>query len=402
MSDFHQHGLICTLQRLAETNGVELDAKLAVLARQKPVTLILPCHYTELSRPALAHILAEVSQTGFLREVIVSMNGMDAAGFHKARNYFKRLKQPHRILWNDGPRLKAVYQLLTQAKLGNFVSGKGFNTWAATGLVFLEGKSKLVVTQDCDVSSFRREMLARLCFAAMEPELDYGYAKMYYSRVTDRIYGRVSRLFLAPLLHALVRVAGHQPLLDFLLSFRYPLSGEYAIQSELAGAIPMRADWGLEIGLLCDVFRRMEPNRVCQVDGGSNYDHKHQPLGSDADSGLYKMSKEIAHALFEHLADEGLPMTATLQAAVQSSYHRESREALHRYKNLALINGLSFEIAAEQHAVELFSKALGEAMEAPCTAQVTLVCWKDIQGAVQPDFVMRFLSAIAEDEADAG
>ena len=74
---------------------------------------------------------------------------------------------------------------------------------------------------------------------------------MYYSRVTDRLYGRVSRLFLAPLLHALLRVAGHQPLLDFLLSFRYPLAGEVALTRELATTLPASSGWGLEIGSVC-------------------------------------------------------------------------------------------------------------------------------------------------------
>jgi len=396
MSDFYQHGLICTLQRLAETNAAELDAKLAGLAEKKPVTLVLPCHFSELERPALAHILEEISQAGFLREVIVSMNGMDAAGFCAAREYFSRVALPHRILWNDGPRMRAVYKLLTDMNPEGFIAGKGFNTWAAFGLVFTEGKSEIVATQDCDVSSFRREMLSRLCFSGLDPELDYTYAKMYYSRVTDRIYGRVSRLFLTPLLHALVRVVGHHPLLDFLLSFRYPLSGEYVIRRELAGAVPLRGDWGLEIGLLCEVFRRVEPNRVCQVDGGSNYDHKHQPLGVDAESGLYKMSREIAHALLEHLVDEGLPMTPAFQPAVLASYHRESREALQRYKNLALINGLPFDMASEQSAVEHFAKALGEAMGAGRGSKVTLASWKDIQSA-QPEFAGKFLEAVAAD-----
>jgi len=394
MSDFHQHGLICTLQRLAETNVEKLEADLVKLAEQKPVTLVLPCHFSELGQPALAHILDEIAPAKFLREIIVSMNGMDAEGFRAAREYFSHLQHPHRILWNDGPRLGAIYKNLTEANLGGFIPGKGFNTWAAFGLVFAEGKSDLVVTQDCDVASFQREPFSRLCFAGLQPELSYDYSKMYYSRVTDRIYGRVSRLFLAPLLHALVRVVGHHPMLDFLLSFRYPLSGEYALRRELAGGVALRGDWGLEIGLLCEVFRRTEPNRVCQVDGGTNYDHKHQPLGSDADSGLYKMSRQIAQALFGQLIEEGVPMGDTFLPAVQASYHRESREGLRRYRNLALINDLPFDLAAEEHAIELFSKALAEALNAPDLTQSTLPSWSRLQ-TVLPDFTQKFLAAVA-------
>jgi len=400
MSDFHQPGLICTLQRLAGGDAEKMEETLVALSREKPVTLVLPCHFSEIGKPALDHILDEISQVKFLREIIVSMNGMDAAGFSAARKYFARLTQsdqPHRILWNDGPALGAVYRRLTDAGLGAFVHGKGFNVWAAFGIVFAEGKSEIVVTQDCDVASFRRDMLSRLCFAALHPDLGYDYSKMYYSRVTDRIYGRVSRLFLTPLLHALVRVTGHHPLLDFLLSFRYPLSGECALRRDLAGSVSLCADWGLEIGLLCEVFRQVEPARVCQVDGGGNYDHKHQPLGAGAgaDSGLYKMARQIARALFTHLIDEGIAITGAFLPAAQSSYHRESRDALLRYRNLALINGLPFDTAAEQHAIELFSKALAESTNnAVDSVAVNLASWKRVQEAI-PDFGAQFLSIIA-------
>lgn len=394
MSDFHQHGLICTLQRLTDANAGAIEAELVKITGQKPVSLVLPCHYSELGQPALAHIVDELSRARFLREIIVSMNGMDEAGFKGARRYFSKLKHSHRVLWNDGPGLGAVYAMLPDWQHKAFLPGKGFNAWAAFGLVFAEGKSELIVTQDCDVASFRREMLARLCFAGLQPEMAYDYSKMYYSRVTDRIYGRVSRLFLTPLLHALVRVIGHHPLLDFLLSFRYPLSGEYALHRDLAGAVSLRGDWGLEIGLLCEVFRATEPNRVCQVDGGGNYDHKHQPLDADAGGGLYKMSKEITRALLDHLEGEGVSVLDGFLPAVQSSYRRESREALRRYKNLALMNNLPFDPEAEQQAVESFSKALEEATGCRGATQSMLPSWKRI-ASVMPDFMPRFLAAVA-------
>jgi glucosyl-3-phosphoglycerate synthase len=396
MSDFHQHGLICTLQRLAKSSGSNLAAGLPAMVAARPVSVVLPCHFSELGQAALAHILDELSAARFIREIVVSMNGMDAAGFFTARNYFQRLSHPCRILWNDGPRLSALYKKLVDAGLAASVAGKGFNMWAAFGLVFVEGKSEFMVTQDCDVTSFQSETLARLCFAGVSPDLDYDYSKMYYSRVTDRIYGRVSRLFLAPLLHALVRVVGHHPLLDFLLSFRYPLSGEYCIRRELAGRISIHGDWGLEIGLLCEIFRAVEPSRVCQVDGGSNHDHKHQPLGADADSGLYKMSKQIARALFDHLADEGLPMDGGFLPAIQSSYRRESRDALQRYRNLALINEIPFDTAVEQHAIDLFSKALDESVGARNAAAPALASWQRITSTL-PDFVPEFLAVVEEE-----
>src|SRR4029079_9512017 len=127
--------------------------------------------------------------------------------------------------------------------------GKGLNVWAALQIVCHEARSEIVALQDCDVTSFQRGTLARLCYACAHPQLNYAFAKMYYSRATDRLYGRVSRLFFAPLLHAIVRLAGPRPLIDFLLSFRYPLAGECAFTCDVASRLPLSSNWGLETAM---------------------------------------------------------------------------------------------------------------------------------------------------------
>ena len=274
--------------------------------------------------------------------------------------------------------------------------GKGYNVWAACGVVVAEAQSQVIATQDCDVVSFRRENLARLCFAAVHPEMRYDFAKMYYSRVTDRMYGRVSRLFLTPLLQAIVRVAGHQPLLDFLQSFRYPLAGECVMTRELAAALPFSAGWGLEVGLLCEAFRRAEPRRIAQVDGGRHYDHRHQPLG-DERGGLYRMSREIAVTLLTQLCDEGLQFSPPFLEVLRASFERESREALRRSRHLALINGLPFPQEDEQ-AAAVFAQALSEAgreffNDTLAVAARALPAWAGLQRN-SPDWVARFLEAV--------
>jgi len=391
MSDFAQTGLICTLQRLNDTSAERIEAELVEHAAAYPVTLILPCYGNDLQQPALQGIIDQVAGARFLREVLISMNGWKEATSAVAREVFARLPQPHRILWNDGPRAVAV-EGATAAPMG-----KGFNVWAACGVVIAEGKSQVIATQDCDVVSFRRENLARLCFAAVHPELRYDFAKMYYSRVTDRLYGRVSRLFLTPLLQAVVRVAGHQPLLDFLQSFRYPLAGECVITRELAAALPVSAGWGVEVGLLCEAFRRAEPRRVAQVDGGRHYDHRHQPLG-DERSGLFRMSREIAVTLLAQLCDEGLKFSPSFLEVLMASFDRESREALRRSRHLALINGLPVP-REDEEAAAVFARALSEAgrefFDDPSVAAArTLPAWAGLQSA-SPDWVGRFLEAFA-------
>jgi glucosyl-3-phosphoglycerate synthase len=48
------------------------------------VALLLPALYAECERPALPRILEEVSQACHISEVVLSMNGMDAAEHERA------------------------------------------------------------------------------------------------------------------------------------------------------------------------------------------------------------------------------------------------------------------------------------------------------------------------------
>ena len=152
----------------------------------------------------------------------------------------------------------------------------------------------------------------------------------------------------------MVRVTGHVPLVDFLLSFRYPLAGEVAMTRELAASLRCSSGWGLEIGQLCEVFRRVDPREVCQVGGGAGYDHKHQP----AATALAAMSGEIARELLRQCALEGLPADFAFRSALATAYRREAAHALRRSAHLALINGLPFDEAAETAIVETFAARL--------------------------------------------
>lgn len=345
MSDFAQNGLICTLQRLNDAHLAKVERELAGLAKERGIALVLPCHGADLERPALAHIVAELAEgPRFLQEIVVSVNGVTAEQFEQAKTRFAALPMRRTFLWNDRPG--------AEVRIG----GKGGNVAAALRHLVGEGTCGIIATQDADVASFRRQDLARLCYAVAEPRLGFEFAKMYYPRVTDRLYGRVSRLFLGPLLQALVRVAGHQPLLGFLLSFRYPLSGEVAMAREVAATLPVAPGWGLEIGQLCEAFRQLDPQRVCQVGGGAGYDHKHQP----ASTALAGMAAEIAAELYRQLGTEGLPVDAAFRRAVAAAYRREAALALRRSASLALINDLPFDENSEREMTEVFAATLDQ------------------------------------------
>jgi glucosyl-3-phosphoglycerate synthase len=141
----------------------------------------------------------------------------------------------------------------------------------------------------------------------MSPHLAYEFCKGYYARVTHRMYGRVTRLFVAPLIEALEAGLGPLPYLrNSWVRSAMPLAGEFAMDMEMARMNRIPGDWGLEVGVLGEVFRNTSPRRVCQVDLVDTYEHKHQDLSSeDPSKGLAKMCTDIARTILRALAAEG-------------------------------------------------------------------------------------------------
>ena len=50
---------------------------------------------------------------------------------------------------------------------------------------------------------------------------------------------------------------------------------------DLARANRIPGDWGLEVGVLAEIFRNCAIKRICQVAICENYEHKHQSLSPD-------------------------------------------------------------------------------------------------------------------------
>ena len=103
------------------------------------------------------------------------------------------------------------------------------------------------------------------------------FFKGYYPRVAQqKMNGRVTRLLVTPLLKSLQKILGHNEYLTFLDCFKYPLAGEFSFKYDLLNDIRIPHDWGLEIGILSEMYRNFASNRICQVDIADTYEHKHQ------------------------------------------------------------------------------------------------------------------------------
>jgi glucosyl-3-phosphoglycerate synthase len=404
MADFHQTGVITTLHRLGPTD----------------LHRLLPCLHSELRDVALKGIIESLKGIDYLRQIVVSVSGTDRReDFDEMRFAFDGVRtqtgEPPVLIWNGGPRVCELYGNLKEHDLDAGDDGKGRSAWLAYGYVLASGESRVVALHDCDIRDYERELVARLCFPVVSPTLNYEFAKGYYSRVTDRLHGRVTRLFVTPLLRAMKSVLGSLPLLQFLDSFRFPLAGECAMTTDLAQGIRIPSDWGLEVGLLAEVYRNSSLKRICQVELVANYDHKHQAISEqDASQGLHRMVVDIAASLIRNLASYGVQFDAgflntliaayvrTAQDAVEryrDAYVRTAQDAVERYRDDAALNGLAFDRHSEEVAVETFSRALRTAglsfVRDPMGAP-PIPTWNRV-GAALPDFLAQLRDAVESD-----
>jgi len=367
MADFHQTGVITTLHRLGG-RGVEwLEGELLRYSETRPIALVLPCLHTEIHNQAFAEIVAILRDVHYLSQVVVSVAGTACRDeFDAVRRAFDGVRVKSGagpvFLWEEGERLQELYAVLRKEGLDPGGPGKGRGVWLSNGYVLATDQAGVIALHDCDIRGYQRELLARLCYPTVNPNLDYQFAKGYYGRVTDRLFGRVTRLFMTPLLRAMKSVVGNHPVLEYLDSFRYALSGEYSITTDLVRSNRIPNDWGLEVGLLTEVYRNCSPKRICQVELVENYDHKHRELSElDSSKGLHRMVLDIASSLIRNLASYGVEFSAGFMSTMMVAYVRTAQDAIARYSHDAALNGLFFDRHEEELAVETFSVALRHA-----------------------------------------
>lgn len=358
MADFHQNGNIAQFHNLRCRPVEELIYELETFTQTRKISLILPSLYSELEGPALGDILNELSKVTYLHRIIIGLDRADEEQFRMARSFFSRLPQQHAILWNDSPRMKAFEARLDALGLAPQEAGKGKNVWTCLGYLIACGDSSVVAIHDCDILTYKHEMLARLVYPVANPGFSYQLSKGFYPRVGNgRLNGRVTRLLVSPLLIALKKVIGDRDYIDYLRSFRYPLSGEFALRTFNLPDLRIPSDWGLEIGVLSEAWRNLGPHSVCQVEIADAYDHKHQEVSEDdARTGLNRMSIDICKAIFRKLATDGTVFTNNVFRTLKATYYRCALDLLEAYANDAKMNGLAIDRHNEERAIELFAE----------------------------------------------
>ncbi len=401
MADFYQNGIITTLHNLSNRSVDDLEAELETFREERPMAVILPSLFSELEGPALSGIIEELKNASYLDEVIIGLDRATEEQFRYALKFFSKLPQKFRVLWNDGPAMQAIHQKLEASGLAPRQAGKGRNVWYCMGYVLAATKAEAVALHDCDITTYKRDMLARLIYPVANPKFNYEFCKGFYARVANgQFNGRVSRLLVSPLLNALKKICGEREYLQYMDSFRYSLAGEFSFRRDVLNDIRIPSDWGLEIGVLSEMHRNYSLNRLCQVDIADTYDHKHQDLSSNDDQGgLSKMSIDISKALFRKLATQGVTFNAESFRTLKATYFRMALDFADAYHNDAAMNNLSFDIHKEEQAVEMFAENIMKAGEAYLDRPMEtpfIPCWNRVRSAF-PDIFTEISEAVESD-----
>jgi glucosyl-3-phosphoglycerate synthase len=401
MSDFYQTGAIATLHRLGPSDLSRIEAQLVEYSNESPIALVLPCHVRELGTKALRGIIRELRHANYIKQIIVGVDGATKASeFRRARAIFGKLPQKTSLLWNDGPRIQQLLRKLSNAELDTGPGGKGRNVWLCFGYALASDQTKMVAVHDCDIITYNRELLARLCYPVAHPSLGFDFCKGYYARVTDRLNGRCMRLLVTPLLRALKSIIGQHPFLVYMDTYRYPLAGEFALDMDLVRRVRIPYDWALEVGLLAEVFRNCSPRAICQSELCDNYDHKHQEISArDSDKGLNKMAVDIVKSLFRRMAAEGIRLDAGLFGTLLGAYSRQAEDTLRFYSADSIINGLRYPRHEEEMAVSTFVRSIQIAADTyqkdPLWTPL-VPNWNRVASAL-PDFLEELNAAVTAD-----
>ncbi|MBN1627505.1 MAG: glycosyl transferase [Deltaproteobacteria bacterium] len=400
MSDFSQNGVITTLQKLKDRPVKDINGELKKISKKRKMVLLLPALVTEFDRDAMSTIIKELMDVRYLHKIVLSLDRADENQFRKVKEIMSPLPSDVRIVWHDGPRIKALLKELHDADFTLGQPGKGRSVWMTLGYILSDRDVYAVALHDCDIVNYRKEMLARLIYPVVHFATDFEFSKGYYARVTDRLYGRVTRLFYTPLIKTMKKMLGYNAFIDYLSNFRYALSGEFAFVSSLARGIRISPSWGLEVSMLSEVYQITSPNRICQVEIIDTYEHKHQALEKNKpDKGLIRMATDIAKALFRELSQDGVRISQSFFRTLLTAYIQESRIAIEKYHALSLLNGLTYDRHSEIEATEAFVESLKTAMEefVKDPVGIPMLCaWVRIAAAI-PDFSERLRDAVEED-----
>jgi len=365
MPDFYQHDLVTTIHDLHTGQLDRLEDMLRIATQQNPVGLVLPVTASDMRAAPFSRIVTELVDADYIDTIIVTLGVAPSEDdYNETVSKVAPLGDRAKVLWTDGPKIQSLYEELIQSGIAVSTPGKGRSVWTAFGYLLADPRIDTFVLHDCDIVDYDRFLLSRLCLPMVHPALDFEFCKAYYARATDRMHGRVVRLLVAPLLRALIRIFPDSEFLNFLASFRYPLSGEFSLTRNLARTNRIPSDWGLEVGTLAEVYRNTSLKRVCQTDLCRLYEHKHQDFSLEQkNAGLMRMATDILTTIYRTLASQGVLLSDSTFTSLRASYLRMAQDCIRQYAADALVNDLQFDRHVEEISIDAFAECITTASE---------------------------------------
>jgi len=137
--------------------------------------------------------------------------------------------------------------------------GKGVGLWKSQFI----SQSDILIFIDADIINFDERFVCGLLGPLLSDQEIY-FIKAYYRRPLvlgteyyENFGGRVTEILMRPLLNAFI------PELSFI---KQPLSGEYAVRRNVLNELPFWSGYGVETGLLLEMFFRFGLSHIAQVD----------------------------------------------------------------------------------------------------------------------------------------
>jgi glucosyl-3-phosphoglycerate synthase len=261
-------GSIATFSASDFSRGVLSD-------RNVTVSVCIPVRNEAETIGAIVALLVEMRTAGLIDQVVV----VDAASTDDSASIAAR----HGADVFDQSALMAAW---------GPVKGKGDAIWRSLSVL----TGDIACFFDGDLTSFSPEYVLGLAGGLVSnPHLSF--LKAAFSRPfrdssgdTSGEGGRVTEGMAEPMLDLFYPA---------LTVFGQPLSGQFAISRPLLGSLPMSTGYGVDVGLLIDVYQRVGPGAMGEVDIGPLY-NAHQTLGD-----LEPMAYQVGLAIVQRLETEG-------------------------------------------------------------------------------------------------
>lgn len=321
MVDFFQSKQITTLQKLCDNSHLEAE----IIASQKKIVIVIPCSIHHYQMRTIHNLLNQLNSVPFIYQIIIILNG-------KVAN-----QTNHELLDIDDPRVTLINALSSDR------AGKGYALKIGFDFAYSQHQEhSVIVTLDADLQSFTTEYLLKLIYPIAV--LNGHFNKGYYARFSDnKLDGRLTRLLVFPLLYAMQLQHPKDQLLEWLLEFRYPLSGDVSFSSELIPELNITEHWSYDLSLLISVFQKKEKIDIYQTELSDNYQHLHQPIEKNESEGLLRVA--------ENILDYLTTLYALDKTRLISDYNLLAKQYCKKYQKLASFNGLNYAQKKEEDLI---------------------------------------------------